>query len=274
MDIKVTRNNNKLITNWYSKEVSSNRLLNFYSNHPINIIMNTAQSFANKIFTLSDKFYKNSNINRIKSILKENNFPQDKINKIVSKSIQKHFNIEQINNNTTNRPNITISQEPQGYKALPYIKNLSDTMKRRLKGKTDYNITFRSQIPLSNLFTNTKDRIPDNEKNNVIYEINCECGKAYLGQTKRKLKERVEEHKKYVMTNSPKSGLAQHCIEENHLFELNTPKIVLQEPHTKKREFKEACHIFNNRQRTVNIKTDTNIINKNYHSILKKSPKK
>jgi len=77
------------------------------------------------------------------------------------------------------------------------------------------------------------------------------------------------EHKKYVETKSPKSGLAIHAIENNHIFNFDNVTILASEKNTKKREVKEAIEIFKNKNTTVNIKQDTETIKKVYHQILK-----
>ena len=40
----------KIGTNWYSKPTSKERLLNFHSNHPINMKINTSKGFLSRVF--------------------------------------------------------------------------------------------------------------------------------------------------------------------------------------------------------------------------------
>ncbi|KYN14843.1 hypothetical protein ALC57_12952, partial [Trachymyrmex cornetzi] len=41
-----------------------------------------------------------------------------------------------------------------------------------------------------------KDGLPHDSKENVVYKINCKnCDASYVGQTGRKLKTRINEHK-------------------------------------------------------------------------------
>ena len=40
-----------------------------------------------------------------------------------------------------------------------------------------------------------KTRVPEEKKRGVVYEVPCkECGKTYIGKTKRTLKVRLGEH--------------------------------------------------------------------------------
>jgi len=72
-----------------------------------------------------------------------------------------------------------------------------------------------------------------------------------------------------VETKSPKSGLASHAIENRHSFKFDDTTILGTEKNTKKREIKESIEIFKNKQKTVNIKQDTEKIKKVYHQIIK-----
>ena len=51
---------------------------------------------------------------------------------------------------------------------------------------------------------------------NVIYLIKCPCGLAYIGQTSRKLKVRISEHKSNIRRNVLTSTLAKHWNASGH----------------------------------------------------------
>ncbi|XP_069507297.1 uncharacterized protein [Ambystoma mexicanum] len=50
----------------------------------------------------------------------------------------------------------------------------------------------------------------------VIYSIKCPCGKLYVGQTTRAVKERITEHKSNIRCKNTKSPLARHFMEHHH----------------------------------------------------------
>jgi hypothetical protein len=58
------------------------------------------------------------------------------------------------------------------------------------------------------LFTNAKDKVPKQNKSNVVYEFTCpKCNNSYMGKTDRTLLERVKEHaytktRKVLCTNT------------------------------------------------------------------------
>ena len=50
----------------------------------------------------------------------------------------------------------------------------------------------------------------------VIYMLSCPCGLAYVGQTKRPLKQRISEHKTAIRTGNMDYAIAKHYAEANH----------------------------------------------------------
>ncbi|KAK9880850.1 hypothetical protein WA026_013175 [Henosepilachna vigintioctopunctata] len=79
---------------------------------------------------------------------------------------------------------------------------------------------------------NIKSRLVNNkEKTNVedksgIYKIFCnECPAFYIGQTGRKIKTRVDEHKRSILYNACiKTGFSEHCINSNHFIDFEKTK--------------------------------------------------
>lgn len=79
----IHRTDKKVITNWFHKDISSNRMLSFLSNHPLSLKQNIITSFAKRVLTLSDPIFKGSNYRRITEILKQNQFPAAMIKKAI-----------------------------------------------------------------------------------------------------------------------------------------------------------------------------------------------
>ena len=73
-------------------------------------------------------------------------------------------------------------------------------------------------------FLPNKDKIPDSNKANVVYEFSCPgCGHSYTGKTERSLETRLPEH---ANINSYKTcAITQHllnCPDALYLANLNT----------------------------------------------------
>jgi hypothetical protein len=77
-----------------------------------------------------------------------------------------------------------------------------------------------------------------------VYSIPCDCGRCYIGETRRPLEVRIKEHK-YNLTQDmlEKSILAQHSYEEDHKICWNEGKVLQIEPNAVYRKYKESDHV-------------------------------
>ena len=69
------------------------------------------------------------------------------------------------------------------------------------------------------------------DKNNIIFEIGCsKCDTVYLGESKRSLKSRADEHKRSAENYScEKNRFAKHCWEEDYNCSWDQKKVVERE---------------------------------------------
>lgn len=267
LDITLIRNinNNKITTNWYKKELTSDRMINFMSTHPFKMKRNIAVSFINRVFKLSDPSFRNSNISLIKSILTKNGYPLHLINKWLINTIYK------TNNNNNKKPD-TIENDiepttsnPMIFGSLTYIKGLTENIQKSFKIKNQKKrIANKITNKGSNIYTKLKDPIKKEQKTNVVYEIPCECGQAYIGETLQSLGKRLKQHQ----SGRENSALTKHSS-SNHKFKFENTKIIDKEKHFHKRKFKEACHIWL-KPNVVNFKTDTQGLHSNYTKLINK----
>ena len=55
------------------------------------------------------------------------------------------------------------------------------------------------------------------KSNNIVYCITClQCGKQYVGETKRRLMDRFQEHFRSVTKNTPGNDIAYHFNQPDH----------------------------------------------------------
>ena len=98
-----------------------------------------------------------------------------------------------------------VDSEPNSYAVLPYIKSLTEPLKRILKSY-DICVTSKPVHALQHLFPSAKDRPPQEDQTNVIYKINCSgCSWSYIGETGRALSTRRKKHKSII------SNIANHA---------------------------------------------------------------
>ena len=71
-----------------------------------------------------------------------------------------------------------------------------------------------------------KDRQRQLTRNNTVYRLNCSCGSFYIGQTRRNLVKRLEEHQ-----SSPNSEVCNHLqINPSHKVDFHNPQILTSCP--------------------------------------------
>jgi hypothetical protein len=77
-----------------------------------------------------------------------------------------------------------------------------------------------------------------------IYNIPCECGRSYVGETIRPLSVKIRENKVNLKNGLlHKSKLVQHEFEEDHQISWNEAKILQIEVNSRQRKYKESAHM-------------------------------
>jgi len=87
LDTIIHRHNNKLKLKWYKKPTASGRIINYFSKHPRTMIINTALSCINKIFTLSDRTFHEDIKKEITEILTNNYFSHRVIRSLIKQQL-------------------------------------------------------------------------------------------------------------------------------------------------------------------------------------------
>ena len=100
---------------------------------------------------------------------------------------------------------------------LPYLGKFSARIKHDLiKIIKDYRPHLKlcfvsySSNKIGNLFRKSLGQIPFRYTSNAVYKITCACGQAYIGQTCRRVPDRVREHKDALTKPSRFSHVAEH----------------------------------------------------------------
>ena len=73
-----------------------------------------------------------------------------------------------------------------------------------------------------------KDLVPDLQRSGVVYKIHCaNCPKVYIGQTKRRLSQRLTEHKRAVkVADFNSSALAEHAWCASHPVDWENTRVL------------------------------------------------
>jgi len=259
------KNNGTITTSWYNKPIFSERLLNYLSNTPINNKITTIYGLIDRAVLLSSPKFIKQNINKVKDILKTNNYPQ----KFINKYIKKRLNI--IKNRKQKDEHISQNEERKKRKfhSFPYTNNISEKITKVIQKKTDLEICYRKTNSLTSLYTDLKTKIPTEYQSGVIYKISCkECPVTYIGQTGNYIRDRVNAHKRSIKKGSTETALSKHALGELHGFDFNNVQILEKETNEEKRRFKEMLHI-RKTDNTVNNNEDIRGVSTLYNNILK-----
>lgn len=270
LDVLVIRNRmNGLETNWYKKKSASNRILNYYSQHPKTQILNTARNFISRVLNLSSPVFHTENMRTIEKCLQQNNYPMGIIKRIKKSEMEKYRHLD----------NTPREREQKVYKCMTYIKGASERIGKVIQEHCpDTQLAYKSNKRVSNLFSKMKEKIPDPKKTHVVYKIPCKghadtgttCGFCYVGQTKQYLEKRIKNHKydlkKDPNSRLPKTALMEHFYKDNHYPDFDATKIIGTQQNFNKRLTLESLHIYTNN--TINIKEDTDNIAASYCVLL------
>ncbi|XP_067616260.1 uncharacterized protein [Eurosta solidaginis] len=269
LDTLIIRKNNKLLIDWYKKPTASGRLINFNSKHDKKTIINTASNFIRRVLSISDTIFHGKNIDEIKVTLTKNDFPMTTIKQL----LRTYF--------TENKERTNIAKgEGKIYKSVVHVPGITERIKfSKLYDRDKYQIASTYKHTLRKLYSNTKDRIPKQEKSDVVYRIPCNgdgshlCKKVYVGTTKMKLKTRISAHRSNVKLRSSfsdnKTALSSHCKDTGHYPDFDNVSILHEEKNYGKRYTLEMLHITNTPNDTkMNYKIDTDQLARVYRDLV------
>ena len=94
--------------------------------------------------------------------------------------------------------------------------------------------------------TASKDRVAEEKKNGVVYEVKCQdCAAMYIGETLRSLKKRLSEHRRHAKPGSrfDLSAVAEHAVVAGHSIAWDSTIVVCREQEWHPHKVKEALYI-------------------------------
>ncbi len=109
--------------------------------------------------------------------------------------------------------------------------------------RADVRVCFILNRTLRNILVHPKDIVPPVNKIGVIYRIQCKsCEMAYIGQTGRTLKHRINKYEMCLHTYVT-SALAEHAQKENHAKGWDGYEVLDKYGRFKERPFLESWYI-------------------------------
>ncbi|KYQ60037.1 hypothetical protein ALC60_00918 [Trachymyrmex zeteki] len=241
LDVKVITNNGRIKFDIYKKPTNSGRYLNYMSNHSIQHKRSVIIGQLDRILFLSHpEFHKNNIVSMIDTLIL-NNYPLDIIFSTINNRIKKLSIRKDVHKNNFNNNNELNELNKKKYFTIPFINKNSDKFSN-IASKNNFKISYK---PINRFIKSGKDKLEKMDQCNVVYKICClDCNASYVGQTKRKAKTRIKEHKSNIKrSNDALTILSQHQIDKNHKINWENIKILDIEPYFQKRMTSEMIHI-------------------------------
>ena len=196
---------------------------------------------------------RDNEINKLKTILKKNEYPDHIIDQEINRFLKNRLEISKdipaavMEEHPPDPP--PIETKPKRYIVLPYVSRNVETFTKRLKTlvnnyypQVDFNVAFRSPNEIGKLFP-YKDNIKNVESRSmVVYRIRCtneSCDASYIGKTERILCHRLKEHK-----YNKSSACRQHALSNpGHEMAVNNVEILKSADSNKKLLIKELLYL-------------------------------
>lgn len=189
LDVLVSHNVDGFIsTTWYSKNNHhSVKILNYFSEHSMKTKLGVVTGFMHRVKNSYSGEDFDSQFDLISTVLKRNNYPSSLIRKV----------FQNVKNSGVIRER-RIETDVR-YCSFPYIPQLSENVNKIVrKYAPDVVLSFRNVCSVSDVFTNMKDKIPLLKQSGVVYSVECQCNKKYIGMTAQYLESRIKQHQNDV----------------------------------------------------------------------------
>jgi len=263
LDLSLIVKNDELYIDWYRKETSSGRYLSYHSGHPLCHKVGTIYGLVDRALLLSHPNFQAKNLEYVIRILIDNAYPLelifDRMNLRIKELVKRVHTKKHDHNPHENDKKMLV---------LPYITNISERIKSSIDSNK-YITGYRVLNKLTGYIKRHKDYNKHDTKNNIVYKIFCNnCNASYVGQTKRQLKTRINEHEKNVRFDESKhSVITKHMTEMNHTFNWQEVKIMDYEKNYFKRLISEMIYI-KTQDNGLNSVEDIECLDSSYFNLL------
>lgn len=243
LDTLVIRNGNTIITDWYRKPISSGRYIHFKSYHPMSMKLNLLQNLKTRVTKLSHQSLLKDNLSKLFKLMKENNYPERLLNKIIFTTPNSQRQIEEIPQIETGEELIDGVQHQKRVLILPHIEGFTRKLAKILKTENTL-VALQNIRTTKSLYTKLKDKTSITSQSNIVYRIPCtNCDLVYIGETKRTLSKRITSHKSDSKRKITACALAVHENQTGHHMDYSNIKILEFESKMWTRKYLEMIHI-------------------------------
>ena len=131
----------------------------------------------------------------------------------------------------------------QSWRSSAILSGDSGVLKKAYE-KYNFKVIFKSGPTLRSLLTKVKDPLPKEKLAGVVYQIPCQCGKVYVGETHRRLETRVKEHRDACNKgDTGKSAIAEHQWDQQYQVNWEGTRVLDRASRPVQLRVKEALYI-------------------------------
>lgn len=248
LDLYIERNpNGSIAFDIYRKPTSTERYITNESNHHPTHKLAAFNCMAHRLCNVplsKEKFVIEKQ--RIHHIASLNGYKSARIDWLINK----HKRSAEIKNVSSLLPLTENKKRCSMLYHQPYHNDISKCF-----AKVDLLVAPKSNNKVNSLLKSSKDFVPLINRPG-IYIAKCEtenCDACYVGQTRRELKVRGNEHLKCYENNTPsRSAIAEHALDADHHFTLDSFTLIENEQHANRLNVLESIHIHLNRDNALN----------------------
>jgi len=196
-------------------------------------------------------------------VLLDNDYPLELIFQKINHRIK-----DIVRKNNSKKPQQNVKENKREIVVLPYIRNISEEINLSID-KNIYITGYRILNKLTGFIKRHKDANIFEVNNNIVYKILCNnCNASYVGQTKRQLKTRINEHVKNITSDESKhSVITKHMLDNDHTFDWQNVKILNYESNYFKRLIAEMIYI-KSQDNGLNSVDDIECLESSYFNLL------
>ena len=234
-----------------NREIYISIYLNFASHHPLSHKRAVVSTLTSRAATHSSSdHYKTQELHHVHSALHKNGYPKGFIT-------------------SSQRPPTRTAEPTPEWRAvsvLPYVKGVSESI-RRILAPLRVRVCFRPCHTLRSLLSKPKDQMPALQTSGVVYKIPCaHCPCVYIGQTGRRLCQRVTEHKRAVkQADFNSSALSEHVWSAGHPVDWENVSVLSNCPDY---HYRLVCESFLIRSTAHTLNRDTGSLPPEYDNLV------
>ncbi|UYV77066.1 hypothetical protein LAZ67_14003110 [Cordylochernes scorpioides] len=212
LDIMITKQNCRYITNVYYKPSFHPSYIHYTSYCPLSHKINTVKTLSKRIFThCSTSEFKHTETQIVVNHLMNSGYPRNFI-------LRHFYNPQQQLSSQTYRSTCIIPYSAHSVNIARYLKNKHGI-------RTFYTNNPKLETIVRNPITRNSFPITLPHFTNSVYSLKCsDCNSLYIGETGRRIKDRIDEHHRNIRNSEPRSLIVQHIRQTGHSFDTSQPQ--------------------------------------------------